>query len=285
MKRAFLGMGLLGSNFVKAMLKQGKTVTVWNRTASKAEVLSEFGAAVVTNLSDAVKDADLIHMVLKDDASVNELLSKAESSLKPGAIILDHTTTSVNGAKERTASWNAKGFSYQHAPVMMGPKNALESTGRMLVSGDQALISKMHDELAAMTGDLINCGEEVGKAAAFKLVSNLFLLAVNAGWSDVFSFCKSTGISRNEIRKFVGTGFPEQMTRGGFAKMLLDEFQNATWELPMARKDAQLMMNEVDHAGNTMIAIPALAKEMDRWIENGHQHDDWTVFASENIVN
>src|SRR5690242_10911670 len=130
--KAFLGMGLLGSNFVKAMLKRGEQVQVWNRTASKAKDLEQFGAKAFDHAADAVKGADKVHLALKDDASVTEVLQAANAGLRPGAIIIDHTTTSKQGAIERTKEWKKKGFYYQHAPVFMGPINALESTGLMM---------------------------------------------------------------------------------------------------------------------------------------------------------
>ncbi|MEJ7679272.1 MAG: NAD(P)-binding domain-containing protein [Segetibacter sp.] len=62
---------------------------------------------------------------------------------KDGAIVIDHTTTSAKGAIQRTEGWKSKGFTYVHAPVFMGPQNALESSGFMLVSGDQAVIKEV----------------------------------------------------------------------------------------------------------------------------------------------
>src|SRR5450432_2969982 len=173
--KAFLGMGLLGSNFVKAMLKKGEQVQVWNRTGSRAQAMEAFGAKAFDNPSAAVRGADRIHLTLKDDASVDEVLGIAVSGFHPGTIIIDHTTTSATGAMERTKRWKDNGFDYLHCPVFMGPVNALESTGLMLVSGDQELIAKLERELSAMTGKLINLGPEEGKAAGLKLVGNLFL--------------------------------------------------------------------------------------------------------------
>ena len=140
--KAFLGMGLLGSNFVKAMLKKGDTVQVWNRTASKAKALEQYGAKAFNNVEEAVQGADIIHVTLKDDATVDEVLAAAAKGFQTGAVIIDHTTTSVKGAIQRTAYWKSKGFTYLHAPVFMGPQNALESTGFMLVSGDQSVIER-----------------------------------------------------------------------------------------------------------------------------------------------
>src|SRR5882762_2452238 len=100
---AFLGMGLLGSNFVRAMISKGETVRVWNRTTSKATELEKYGAKAFANVVDAVKDADVIHLTLKDDDTVNEVLAMVSARLKPGATIIDHTTTSAGGAIQRTA--------------------------------------------------------------------------------------------------------------------------------------------------------------------------------------
>src|ERR1700748_2647429 len=110
--KAFLGMGHLGANFVRAMIHNGDQVQVWNRTASKAKALEDSGARAFENAADAVKDADVIHLTLKDDATVDEVLALAEAGLKPGAIIIDHTTTSVDGAVARTKEWEEKGYTY-----------------------------------------------------------------------------------------------------------------------------------------------------------------------------
>src|ERR1700755_1160396 len=125
--KAFLGMGLLGSNFVRAMLSNGEQVQVWNRTAAKAKALEAYGAKAFDDVTDAVKGADSVYLTLKDDATVDEVLATASAGLIPGAVIIDHTTTSVKGAIERTTAWKARGYTYLHAPVFMGPQNALES--------------------------------------------------------------------------------------------------------------------------------------------------------------
>ena len=173
---AFLGTGLLGSNFVKALLKKGETVQVWNRTASKAIALEAVGAKAFGEASEAVKDAARIHLTLSDDQSVDETLEKASPGFTPGTIIIDHTTTSAEGVEPRTQHWKALGFTYIHAPVFMGPPNALEGTGYMLISGDQGVIATLTPVLSSMTGKLINMGPTVNRAAGMKLIGNLFLM-------------------------------------------------------------------------------------------------------------
>ncbi|MDP4286128.1 MAG: NAD(P)-dependent oxidoreductase [Bacteroidota bacterium] len=279
--KAFLGIGLLGSGFVRAMLSKGEDVQVWNRTPSKAKELEQYGAKAFLNVEDAVRNADVIHVALKDDATVDEALAKAEDGFKPGAIIADHTTTSVEGAKKRTEEWKSKGFLYQHAPVFMGPKNALESTGYMLVSGDQHLIKQLESQLSALTGKLLNFGEQVGKAAAMKLTGNLFLVAYNGAITDTLSFSRGMGISANELSQLFsewnpGTSFPARLKR-----MTGDDFSDPSWRLEMARKDTGLFLKEAELKGISLNVIPGVASLMDGWIEKGYGKEDWTIIGKE----
>lgn len=281
--KAFLGMGLLGSNFVKAILKKGEQVQVWNRTASKAKALEGFGARVFDNPADAVNGADIIHVTLKDDATVDEVLAAASQGLKPGAIIIDHTTTSAKGAIERTSEWKSRGYTYLHAPVFMGPSNALESTGFMLVSGDQAVISKVEPELSKMTGKLLNFGAEEGKAAGMKLIGNLFLLAFTTGLSDALSLAKSLHIPAGDMAELFGSWNPGTAIPARLKRMTSGDYSQPSWELSMARKDAGLMIQAAADGGTNLAVIPGVAAIMDQWIAKGYGSSDWTVIAKDNL--
>jgi 3-hydroxyisobutyrate dehydrogenase len=283
MMKAFLGMGLLGSNFVRTMLKKGEAVQVWNRTASKAKALEQYGAKAFDNVEDAVQGADIIHVTLKDDATVDEVLEAASKGFKQAVVIIDHTTTSVNGAKQRTAFWKNKGFTYQHAPVFMGPQNALESTGFMLVSGDAAVIEKIEAHLSKMTGKLLNFGDEAGKAAGIKLSGNLFLLSVTAGLADALALAKVHGIQPSELQNLFNNWNPGAMVPARLKKIAEGELNQPSWELNMARKDAGLMLSAAKEAGTNLAIIPAIANVMDEWIAKGHGNDDWSVIAKDSL--
>ena len=279
---AFLGTGLLGSNFVKALIKKGHQVQVWNRTASKAEALETIGAKAFQEPADAVKGAERIHITLSDDQAVDSVLEKASKNFEPGVIIIDHTTTSAPGAAKRAAQWKELGFIYIHAPVFMGPVNALESTGVMLISGDQEIIQKIEPELSAMTGRLINFGTSTNKAAGMKLLGNLFLMSLTAGLADVLALAKSLSIPASDVESLFSDWNPGSMVPARLKRILSDQFSEPSWELKMARKDARLMMEATEgHAALNI--IPAIAKEMDRWIEKGHGNNDWTVIAKDSI--
>lgn len=281
--KAFLGIGLLGSNFVRAMIQKGDQVQVWNRTAEKAKALETYGAKVFDEAAGAVKGADTIHVTLKDDATVDEVLAKASEGFEPGAIIIDHTTTSAKGAVERTAAWKAKGYTYLHAPVFMGPQNALESSGYMLVSGDQAVIKQVEPELSKMTGKLINLGPEEGKAAGMKLTGNLFLLTLTAGITDTLAFAKASGISSDDVLALFDSWNPGASMPARLKRIATGDFKQPSWELNMARKDAGLMIAAAKEADTTLNLIPAIAAVMDSWIAKGHGTDDWSVIATDAV--
>jgi 3-hydroxyisobutyrate dehydrogenase len=281
--KAFLGMGLLGSNFVKAMLQKGEQVQVWNRTAARAKALEAYGATAFEQAHQAVQGADVVHVTLKDDATVDEVLETAAKGFKAGAIIVDHTTTSAKGAIERTRIWKSKGFTYLHAPVFMGPQNALESTGFMLVSGDQNSVKQLEPDLSKMTGKLINFGDEEGKAAGIKLTGNLFLLSLTAGLSDALALAKAHGIESKEIIHLFNNWNPGAMVPARLQKITEGKFNEPSWELNMARKDAGLMLSAANEAGTSLSVIPAIAAVMDEWIAKGHGHDDWSVIAKDSI--
>lgn len=281
--KAFLGMGLLGSNFVQAMISRGDEVQVWNRTPSKATALEQYGAKVFADVSDAVRGASFIHLTLKDDASVDEVVQNASTGFAADAVIIDHTTTSKEGAIERTARWKEKGFTYLHAPVFMGPPNALEASGFMLVSGDQTIIKKLNPMLSKMTGQLLNFGEETGKASAIKLIGNSFLVSFTTGIRDTLSLAKALAIPVSDVTTLFNSWNPGAMLPARLKRMTDGDFTHPSWELSMARKDTGLFIEAAEKAGLPLSVIPAAAALMDEWIKKGYGNHDWTVIAKDSV--
>lgn len=270
MTRAYLGTGLLGAAFVRAMLRRHESVRVWNRTAAKAQALAADGAEVASSAGAAVQGADLVHLTLRDDATVDDVLASVRPHLKPGALILDHTTTSVDGARKRTAEWKAQGVRYLHAPVLMAPRHALEASGLMMVSGDPALIEAALPELRPMTGEVVNMGADPGAAAAMM-----------AGLSDVLNVAKGAGLPLDAVKAMFAKRDMTALTLGMIERIGSDRLRDhPSWELAMARKDVRLAIEEGAKSGHRMVAMPATAAEMDRWIADGFGHADWAVFAS-----
>lgn len=274
-----LGTGLLGSGFVRALRRKGESVHVWNRTRTRARALEADGARAFDDPAEAVHGASRIHVVLSDDAAVDTVLAAA--SVPAGALVIDHTTTSTVGALERTAKWARGGVTYVHAPVFMGPQNALEGTGLILLSGDRTVVERVRPLLESMTGKVVDLGPRVDAAAAFKLLGNLFLMAFTAGCADVLGLAKALGVAPNEAAALFEHFNPGASLGARFRRMIEGAFDQPSWELDMARKDARIVQAEVDRAGVALALLPAIAARMDAVIAEGHGHADWTVIAKD----
>jgi len=280
---AFFGMGLLGSGFVRAALRRGEEVHVWNRTATKAKALEADGAKAFAEPADAARGATRIHLALSDDAAVDEVLERAQPGYAPGVVIVDHTTTSPTGTRARAERWSGQGFEFQHAPVFMGPQNALESTGLMLASGDAARVERLRPALEKMTGKLVYFGPEPERAASFKLFGNLFLMFMTAGVAEMLTLAKALDVKPEDAAALFDVFNPGTSVGARAKRMVAADFANPSWELAMARKDARLMLEEGSRHGAPLPMLPAIAATMDRFLERGHAHDDWTVIAKDAV--
>ncbi len=276
-----LGAGLLGSGFVRALCAKGEKVRVWNRSPQKALALASIGAQPCDDPASAVRGASRTHIVVSDDAAVDAVLSEAAPGLAPGALVIDHSTTSTQGVLERTSSWLERGVVYQHAPVFMGPQNAAESTGLMLISGDREIVARLSPLLTPMTGKLVDLGPRVDAAAAFKLLGNLFLIALAAGFTDLLALAKAMDVSPAQAATLFEHFNPGATVPTRFKRLLEADYGHPTWELGMARKDARLMQAEADRAGIALTMLPHFAARMDGLLAQGHAHADWTVVAKE----
>ncbi len=276
---AILGTGLLGSGFVRALRTQGHDVRVWNRTPAKARALAETGAVAVDDAADAVRGVERVHVIVSDDAAVDAVLEAAK--LEPGALVIDHTTTSTQGALERTRAWREKGVTYLHAPVFMGPQNAIDSTGLMLVSGDRAVVERATPMLQSMTGKLVDLGERVDAGAAYKLLGNLFLMALAAGFMDMLALGRAMGLAPADVGRLFEHFNPGAQVPARFKRLTDAAYEQPSWELAMARKDARLMQHEM--GSHALEMLPVVVARMDAAIDAGDGHLDWTVIAKDLI--
>ena len=278
-KAAFLGTGLLGNGFVEAMLSRGTEVNIWNRTKAKTATLAAQGANVSENPAKAIDGISLIHLALRDDDSVDEVLAAAGPVA--GQTIIDHTTTSKEGAIRRTGYWKQRGVTYQHAPVFMGPSNARETTGFMLVSGERAVVSELTPYLSGLTGKLIDLGDEPGKAAALKLAGNAYLVCYAFSLRESMGVAKSLGLTPSDLQHLFKEWNPASMTSTRLERLSSKAHVEPSWELAMARKDTGLFLEAANQYGMELSLLPGIAEVMYLWIGMGYGHHDWTVVGQD----
>ena len=269
MNIAFLGTGLMGSGFVRRLGAQGHTVQAWNRSPEKARALEGERVRAFERAADAVAGAQRIHLSLADDASVDAVLEPLADVLPAGAWIVDHTTTAVTPTAQRAARWAARGRVFVHAPVFMGPANAAEGSGLMLLSGAPAHRDALLPDLQAMTGKVVWMGEQPERAAAFKLFGNLTLLGLLAVLGDVNRLAHAVGISTHEAFSLFQHFNPGQTLPQRAARIEAQPHAAASFELSMARKDVRLMMEEAARAGVDLCITPAMAALFDAGLARG----------------
>jgi 3-hydroxyisobutyrate dehydrogenase len=276
---AHFGTGLMGAGFVRAARERGEAVAVWNRTPNKAKALEAYGATAFDDPAAAARGASRIHLTLSDDAAVDGVLEPLAASLDSATLIIDHTTTAPSATAARYARWRERGIFFAHVPMFMGPKNALEHTGLMLVSGPAERVATLRPILEPMTGKLVVVGAGDERAAAFKLFGNMMLFFIASGLADIYAFARSMGISPVEAHGL----FAEFKPAGAIdirGKNMAEGNFEAAFELTMARKDARLMLEEGERFGATYHVLPQIAELMDRAIAAGHGSSDVGAIAA-----
>ena len=280
-KIAFLGTGLLGSACAEAAAKRGETVTVWNRSADKARALVQYGISVAQTPAEAVRGAARVHLVLKDDAVVDDIIAAARPGLAPDAIIIDHSTTLPALTAQRAARLAAEGLGFLHCPVFMTPQAARGAKGSILAAGPRAIFEQVQNDLAAMTGKLEYQGERGDLAAAKKLFGNALILSLVGTIADVLTLAQAAGVDGQaaiDVAQLFDLNGMMALRGGNMAK---GNF-TPSFELAMARKDLGLMLGT---AGERPLAgLPGIAARVDALIAAGHGADDVSILAKDALA-
>lgn len=254
---AFFGAGMLGTNFVKALRKRGIAVNVWNRTPEKARALEADGAVAFDDPAEAARNASRIHICVRDDKAVDGILDRIIDAVAKDAPVVDHTTVLPEGVVKRAKRLADAGLTFAHAPVFMGPPQALDASGVMMISGARATYERLREPLEAMTGELRYLGERVDLAAIYKLMGNAMILAVVGGIADVLRIADAQNVPRADAYDLFSFFNPAGQI-GGRGKRMAHGDYDPTWTLDMARKDATLMIEAAQ--GRELAVINAVER-------------------------
>lgn len=273
---AVLGIGLLGRGFAENLIAKGHSVRVWNRTASRCSPLVERGATLAQSPADAVRGAERVHLVLAEDTAVDAVIAALRPALGQGVYVVDHSTNLPHAVARRFAGLRAAGIRYIHAPVFMGPANARDATGIMLLSGPDDDQRALRPALETMTGRVLSLGADPDKAAKMKITGNGMLVMLTAAIGDLLSLGRSAGVPAEEIVALFDDFSPSPAALG---RRALSAANNPVgFALGMARKDVRLMLETAGDAG--LVILPAVAAAMDRAIADGRGDEDYSVIAT-----
>jgi 2-hydroxy-3-oxopropionate reductase len=172
-----IGIGLMGAPMARCLLAAGFPLTVWNRTAEKAEALRDAGAAVAASAADCAAASDVLITMLADGATVGEVLfgQGVAEALAPGAVVVDMSSIGVGEARAHAARLKARGVHHLDAPVSGGTVGAEAGTLAIMVGGEPAVFERVRPVFAAM-GRAVLVGPsgagQIAKVANQAIVAN-----------------------------------------------------------------------------------------------------------------
>lgn len=277
---AFLGTGLLGGALAEAAAKRGERITAWNRTMDKARALERFGVTVAGSPADAVRGAERVHLVLRDDAVVDEVIAALRPGLAAGAVVVDHTTTQPALTAERARRLRDEGVRYLHCPVFIGPAAARAGQGSVLAAGPRELFDAVEPALARMAARVQYCGERPDLAAVYKLCGNAFIIGINALVADTFGIAAGAGVAAADVLPVLELFNPGAVITGRARNMLARDY-SPSFELVMARKDVRLMLETARDL--PLAALPGIAARMDVLIAAGRGAEDTAVMGDDAV--
>nr|WP_273938984.1 NAD(P)-dependent oxidoreductase [Kutzneria chonburiensis] len=175
-KIAFLGLGSMGLPMARRLLAAGYELTVWNRTATKAELVASDGAKVASTPAEAVRDADVVVTMLADPDAVHAVVDAMAPALRPGAYLIDMSSIGPQSFADVVAKL-PEGVTAIDAPVLGSVDRAAAGELVLLVGGDPTPVQA----ILAQFGRITRCGRQ-GAGSALKIV---IITAVIVGVTEI----------------------------------------------------------------------------------------------------
>ena len=259
MNIAFLGLGAIGRPMAARVAAAGLPLTVWNRTASRAEEFArEHGARQAATPADAAREADVVITCLPTSRDVAGLLDGADglmAGLHAGATLVDCTSGDPATSRVIHARLAASDIDFIDAPVSGGTTGAQKGTLTIMVGGDQAVLERVRPVLETFGQKIVHCGD-VGAGDAVKAVNNALLathiLAAAEGLAALVKLGVNPRVALDVINASSGRSntsmnlFPERVVTRAFPR---------TFRLALLEKDVGIA---ADVARETRVPAPVL---------------------------
>ncbi|RBM25886.1 NAD(P)-dependent oxidoreductase [Vibrio tarriae] len=197
MKVSFIGLGVMGYPMAGHLQKAGFEVTVFNRTQAKAAAWAkQFGGQYAETVAECVKNADVVLTCVGNDDDVRSMTTAADGAfqaMKPGSVLIDHTTTSAQLAQELSAAAQQAGLRFMDAPVSGGQAGAENGVLTIMCGGDEALFTEMQTIFAAYGRSSVLMGA-AGQGQRAKMVNQICIAGVLNGLSEGLMLAEQAGL-------------------------------------------------------------------------------------------
>jgi 3-hydroxyisobutyrate dehydrogenase len=249
---AFIGLGVMGYPMAGHLQRAGHQVTVYNRTAAKAQQwVAEFGGDVADTPRDAALNADIVFICVGNDADLRSVVLGASGALTgapSGAVLVDHTTASAEVARELAAAAQAQGKHFIDAPVSGGNLGAINGALTVMCGGEAAAFARIQPVAMAFSKAVTLLGES-GAGQLAKMVNQIAIAGLVQGLAEAISFGEKAGLDMNAVLGVIGKGAAQswQMDNRG-PTMVADRFDFG-FAVDWMRKDLGLVLDEARRNG------------------------------------
>jgi 3-hydroxyisobutyrate dehydrogenase-like beta-hydroxyacid dehydrogenase len=246
---AVLGLGRMGRAVSARLLDKGYDVTVWNRTPGREGDLPAKGAAVASNIKDAVQGVDAVITVLTADEAVKQVCLGPDgviAHLPDEAILVDMSTVSPDTSRE--LGEQTPGGRFVDSPILGGPEATAQGNARLLLGGEESTVHRLDSLWNDLSAGYFYCGPN-GSATTMKLLSNLILVGGTMLLAEAVVTGQANGISDDILRQVLG-GSPA-VAPGVKPRMedIIGGDHDGWWTIRLAEKDIALALQLASSKG------------------------------------
>ncbi len=236
---ALLGLGTMGNGMAENLLKAGFPLTVYNRTAAKADPLRSKGANVAATPADAVKGASIIVSMLADDAASRAVWTGPNGALaaaEPGAVLVESSTVSPAWIADLAAQAAARNLDLLDAPVTGSRTQAAAGQLSFLVGGSPQALAKAEPALKAMSKEIVHLGP-TGSGAKLKLVNNFLCGVQVASLAEALVWIERSGLDVEKSLDVLKSGAPGSPLLAGISTRMTARDYTVNFVLKLMSKD------------------------------------------------
>ncbi len=251
-KVAFLGLGVMGFPMAGHLALAGHQVTVYNRSAEKREAWrKEFKGNAAATPREAVAGCELVFCCVGNDDDLRSVVlgeQGAFAGMKPGAILVDHTTASADVARELSAEAKKKGLQFVDAPVSGGQAGAQNGMLTVMCGGEQAAFDAARPVAMAFSRAFTLLGAS-GSGQLAKMVNQVAIAGLVQGLSEAIAFGMKAGLDMEQVLEVIGKGAAQSWQMDNRGKtMIADKFEFG-FAVDWMRKDLGLVLDEAKRNG------------------------------------
>jgi len=270
-KVAFIGIGIMGVRQAANLLRAGFPLTAYARTPAKAAPLVALGAKLAATPAEAAKDADVVITMVGAPKDVEQMyFPQLLEAARPGALLVDMTTSSPKLAVRIWEAAKAKGLRALDAPVTGGETGAEQGTLTIMVGGESADFEAARPVLAKMGTNLVHFGP-AGNGQRAKLVNQIIVQQNILASIEGLFYSKRAGLDPELVLATLQTGTADSKAlRGQGAKALRGDFTPGFYPVH-ALKDVEIAIEEADALG---LDLQGLKTSRDRYKELLRRYPD-----------